>query len=243
VIVDARDDSASVGPVVVPISLDQVHGGPFDLRISAAESPLGYALSVQVWNGVTMLEEQLGRCVATLPEAAWREVTLLYRNWLGESVPLGALAGRVGPAIGNDRDPRIAFQEREAESLEYLRGPALRRLGQLEEEEDSIDERPVETVGDLVRFAMPDLLDLADERRLMAAWSDPRSVHDLLDFRARPLLLGSLMDQVGVSTGHERLAFSERFLDVVNSLEFRSVGSEPQRLYARRQRGRHGPKP
>lgn len=240
VIIDPRSgDPASVGPLVVPISLERANRAGFDLSVDATASPLGYGFTIQAWNGVTMLAEQLGRCVGTLPEALARDVALLYRGWRGDAVPLDRLVERVGPPIKDDADPRIAFQEREAESLAYLRGPALRRLGRLEEEEAALDEEAIETVGDLLKVTMSDLSGLAEPDRLRAAWSDERSVRDLLDANRRVGLLSSLMGSLGIDSAERRRQFVERLLQSAVSLQPGASEREPERLYARRQAGRH----
>lgn len=129
-VLDPSDpDGGEEGLLVAPISPTRWARAEHDAEVRAEESPVGYRFDVQLWNETPMLRAQLGRYLGQLGSPARRDLGLLYRARWGDDLDPGTARDRVGPAILDERDPRLAAQRAETAALAYLRGPYLRRLG------------------------------------------------------------------------------------------------------------------
>lgn len=241
-IVDSVWSHGRLDPQVAPIGVDVAYPADLDVAIGGFESPLSYGFIVQLWNMTPILEEQLGQFLGQLNPQLADLIGLVHRARLGEDVDLAPVRNRLGPAIGDQADPRLAFQERETAAMAYLREPFNRRLAVLErntEGELEPDVVPVDTVGDLIRWGTADLVDVVPASRLERLWADTTPVDVLGDRERRSEPLLAAMSALGL-TGETRDAFVERLLGLFGGLESALSGGQ-RRLYTRRQRGRgHG---
>jgi hypothetical protein len=158
VVLKEHEDTLGMGQtsvLVLPVSLDLPYQSDRDLLIPADESPSGYSFMIEAWNEVTMLRAQLSRFVGTLPLQHARVLRDLYQaqrqvDLAGDREVIAQagteLAKYVGPAVTDERDPRIEFQEDEAEACEYLRRPLLQMLSRQIESEETVYEAAPEKV-------------------------------------------------------------------------------------------------
>lgn len=136
-VLDPQDpDGQADALTIAPISLVNWSRAEHDAMVREDESPLGYAFDVQLWNETPMLRQQLRDYLGQLDLAPRRDLGVLYRLRWGDDVDARSARDRVGPAIQDERDARIAAQLQETQAIAYLRNPYFRRVGaQLVEKE------------------------------------------------------------------------------------------------------------
>jgi hypothetical protein len=136
VVVRFADGAASV----VPLSPAVQYASEWDLTIPV--EVLGYAAIAQVWNYGTILAEQSRELVATLSPP-----NLAALQQLVSAAAAGGAAPDdlpVGPPVLDDNEPRLLFQESQAEEAHVFWEPALALAG-------------AATLGELLRHRREDL--------------------------------------------------------------------------------------
>src|SRR3954454_17372561 len=127
------------GLTVVPVSAEIALATEWDLLLGA--DLLGYAAMAEVWNYGTVLPEQVREVVARLSSPQHEDLRGLARAARrGEAAPEVA----VGPPVLDDEDPRLLFQDAEADAVRALWAPALELAGAL-------------SLGELVRHRRSEL--------------------------------------------------------------------------------------
>jgi hypothetical protein len=152
---------------VVPVSSEARHATEWDLVLD--DSVLGYVAMAEVWNYGSVLPEQCREVVAVLdPNLLGALEQLVEAAVAGRSVP-GHLA--VGAPVLTDDDPRLLFQDAEAEAIHAYWRPVLKLAG-------------AATLGEVVRHRRDELGDAAAVRELAGAadWLEPLE-RDELDIR------------------------------------------------------------
>ncbi|HEX4033585.1 MAG TPA: hypothetical protein VHX66_03995 [Solirubrobacteraceae bacterium] len=121
VAIAASDDAVSV----VPLSPSVEQATEWDLEVPL--DVLGYRAIAEVWNYGTILPEQCREVVATVTPGTLHALDQLSRAALtGGPVP-AQLA--VGPPVLDDCDPRLLFQDNEADFAHPFWEPALALAG------------------------------------------------------------------------------------------------------------------
>ncbi|MGA2163943.1 MAG: hypothetical protein ABSH36_05690 [Solirubrobacteraceae bacterium] len=110
---------------VVPLSPTVELASEWDLRLP--ETLLGYPVIAQVWNHGTVLPEQAIECVATVPIPDLDALQRLVRAASASANPPEGL--RVGPPVVDDQDPRLLFQDAQAELAHSFWEPTLALAG------------------------------------------------------------------------------------------------------------------
>jgi len=110
---------------VVPLSPAVQYATEWDLRIPA--DALGYAVIAEVWNYGTVLAEQCLEVVGTLSAASLTALEQLVNAATAGSAAPDSVP--VGPPVLDDADPRLLFQESEAEQAHAFWEPALALAG------------------------------------------------------------------------------------------------------------------
>jgi hypothetical protein len=214
-----------------PISLETAYQGSFDLKVKAAESPLGYDFMVELWNELQLETEQLQWCLGALEQTVQSYVARLYQAFLGESIDLSSLEDRIGPAILAPNDPRALFQEREIESCDPLRRPVLARGQQL------ADEVVVETLGELVALHSEQFHAVLPAANVAALQADPTPVTELSGGTNNPALAAAL-NRAEIPGPQRRTVWAILWESLSELVCEQQPGQRP--VYARRQRGKGG---
>lgn len=119
-LVDWDDEEA----VVVPISDAVIYATNWDLLVEGAG--LGYDAIAEVWNHGTVLVEQLEEKLGELGQLTDALTSLFQAALESGQVPTGV---PVGPAIVDDADPRLLFQDEEGERAAVYWQPAILLAG------------------------------------------------------------------------------------------------------------------
>jgi hypothetical protein len=143
--------SGEEGLTVVPVSPEVALATEWDLYLP--ESILGYCAIAQVWNHGQVLPEQTVEELANLPAEQLAAVQALMRAANSSSQPPEGLS--VGPPVMHEQDPRLLFQEAEAEDTHPFWEPTLTLAG-------------AATLGQLVRHRRQELA-LAPEQLELAS--------------------------------------------------------------------------
>lgn len=115
------DDTLSIAPVSTSVQ----HATEWDLLL--APDVLGYDAMVEIWNFGSALTDQIAEVITVLPPACWQDVrTLAGAAARSEPVPAGL---PVGPAVIDDADPRLLFQDAQAEAAQPYWEPTLALAG------------------------------------------------------------------------------------------------------------------
>lgn len=136
VVLALNEDTASV----VPLSAAVQYASEWDLKLDT--EILGYPAMAEVWNYGLALPEQCHEVVGHLPGNVLTALVQLSRAArLGGPVPNGV---RLGPPVLDEADPRLRFQDSEADLAHALWEPALALAG-------------AATFGELVRHRREEL--------------------------------------------------------------------------------------
>lgn len=136
VVLALNDDTASV----VPLSAAVQYASEWDLELDT--EILGYPAMAEVWNYGSVLPEQCHEVVAHLPVDVLGALVQLSRAArTGGPVPDGLA---LGPPVLDEADPRLLFQDSEADLAHVLWEPALVLAG-------------AATFGELVRHRREEL--------------------------------------------------------------------------------------
>jgi hypothetical protein len=113
------------GLTVVPVSPEVALATEWDLQLPA--SILGYPAIAQIWNHGQVLPEQIVEELASLPADQLTPVQALMRAANSSSQPPKDLP--VGSPVIDEQDPRLLFQETEAEDAHPFWEPTLTLAG------------------------------------------------------------------------------------------------------------------
>jgi hypothetical protein len=112
---------------VVPVSADVRLATDWDLLLDP--SVLGYRAIAEVWNYGSVLPEQCVEVVGTVDDLVFAAMKAMIAAAIaGEPAPSGV---PIGPAVVADDDPRLLFQDAEAEAVHVFWQPTLRLAGAL----------------------------------------------------------------------------------------------------------------
>jgi hypothetical protein len=191
-VVLSRDEESVTG---VPVSPAVRYASEWDLQLSG--EVLGYPAIAEVWNFGSILPEQCRELVGVVAPPVLDALQQLSRAALaGDPVPEGL---PVGPPVLADADPRLVFQDAEAEAAHPFWEPALALSG-------------VATLGQLVRHRREALAVAPTELEMLAGGRLDDLEHDKLDLRrALPAAaLGALLRrlQLGASARLRAIARS-----------------------------------
>lgn len=117
--------SGEEGLTVVPVSPEVALATEWDLHLP--DSILGYSAIAQVWNHGQVLPEQTVEELASLSAEQLAAVQALMRAANLSSQPPEGLP--VGPPVMHEQDPRLLFQEAEAEDAHPFWEPTLTLAG------------------------------------------------------------------------------------------------------------------
>ena len=168
---------------VVPLHPEVEHATEWDLVLDT--DVLGYAAIAQVWNYGSVLVEQCRDVVARLGANPWRQVQRLLSAAVGGQPAPGDLP--VGPPTLSPDDPRLLFQDAEAEAAHEFWQPALALAG-------------AATLGELVRHRREEVqVDPAELPEGGANWLKPLEL-DAIDLRSAvpPAGLAALLRRLGL---------------------------------------------
>jgi hypothetical protein len=170
---------------VVPVSERVDLATEWDLVLPV--QALGYQAIVEVWNYGSVLPEQLDEVLAELEPETFSGLRSLARAAASGGEPLAGVA--VGPPVLDDADPRLLFQDAEAERCKVFWGPALTLAGAL-------------TIGQLVAHRREELALATNELETVATGSGwlSRLERDELDLRRSlpPASLAALMRRLHI---------------------------------------------
>lgn len=199
--------------IVVPISDETRFATEWDLLID--EDVLGYPAMAEAWNHGVVLVEQLSEALLSAPPQFRSDIPALVEATKSNQLPSGL---RVGAPVLSQEDPRLAFEEEEAEVARCYWYPRMLLAG-------------VSTVGELVsrrqaELGLPDddleplsdrsswLNDVRHSRRLR---EDEHALVLLLralqirgSERLRTLLINTVEQQHRLSHVQAGVAFSRR---------------------------------
>lgn len=236
---ETQSNSTGVRSLVVgPISLATDYRADRDLMVFEQESPLGYEFMVEAWNEIAITDSQLGRYIGSLPQAVERDLALLYQVHLGQEVDTTPIAVRVGPAILDRNDPRVAFQRHEIRLCDHLRTPALVAVASAPSKADDA----INTLGDLVSAFSNELADIVPASSLAELEADLTSIAVLRDPKGRNGGLKAAMERAALSDAAPatRSAFITRIVSFLADLTPKQDRGG-RTVYARTQRGRRAP--
>lgn len=168
---------------VVPLHPAVEYATEWDLLLDA--NVLGYRAMAQVWNYGTVLREQCSEVIAHLAVEQRSDVErLLLAATTGSTAPPEL---EVGPPARSAGDPRLLFQDSEAEAAHDFWQPALALAG-------------AATLGELVRHRRDEVkLDPAELPGVGATWLDPVE-RDAIDLRSSvpATALAALLRRLGL---------------------------------------------
>lgn len=216
--------------VVAPISTETVYRSDFDLLVDDLESPLPFAHMIEIWNEVSTVTSCLARYLGTLPPSLQLALSTLYRARIGAAADLSLVAGRVGPALQGNGDPRLTFREKEIDACAYLRRPLLQ---QIFAEATTTEEIPVSTLGDLIVACEDTIADMIPSAALERLREDPTPVAALRDPARQATLLGAAFRRAAVPQALIR-GFFNRIREELSFLRPRRASGHV--VYTRRQR-------
>lgn len=171
VVLADSEDAVTVAPVSDRVEL----ATEWDLLVPVRV--LGYEAITEVWNYGSILAEQLEEVLAELDPQTIEDLQSLARAAVTGGDPPADV--RVGPPVLDDADPRLLFQDAEAERCRHFWEPALALAGAL-------------TLGQLVAHRRSELVVPVDElEALVGPGGLARLERDELDVR-RSLPPGSL---------------------------------------------------
>jgi hypothetical protein len=101
---------------LAPISTRPHDATEWDLILEAGDSPLGYSVIVEVWNHGTIAADQIVEHLGMLSVDAGEQLRRLYEAVFVTDPPDDV---RTGPPLLSDEDPRLLFQEEEAERARW----------------------------------------------------------------------------------------------------------------------------
>jgi hypothetical protein len=151
VVLAADDDGSELRPAivvaetedglaVVPVTADVAMAAEWDVVLPT--ELLGYRAVAEVWNYGTILPEQVHDLIASVPPAIQNDLRRTLRAArAGESTPADVVTG---PPVLDDADPRLLFQDAEADTLRRFWAPVLALSG-------------AATLGELVRHRRTEL--------------------------------------------------------------------------------------
>ena len=122
-VIAAAEDAVTI----VPMSAAVEHATEWDLNVPAVV--LGYQAIAEVWNFGSVLPEQIAEVVTELPGTTLEALGHLVRAAAGSAVVPEGLD--VGPPVLDDADPRLLFQDAEAEAAHAFWEPTLILAGSL----------------------------------------------------------------------------------------------------------------
>ena len=209
VAIATSDDAVSV----VPLSPSVEQAAEWDLEVPV--DALGYRAIAEVWNYGTILPEQCREIVATVTPGILNALHQLSRAALAGSPVPAELA--VGPPVLDDCDPRLLFQDSEADIAHSFWEPALALAG-------------AATFGEFMRHRREDL-DLAPSDLEATAGSSGWLVDveaDALDLRQAlaPKALARVLRRLQVGATSRLRAIARTTLEGASPQLARGVASD-----------------
>jgi hypothetical protein len=200
--------------IVVPVSADTRFATEWDLLIS--DDVLGYAAMAEVWNHGVVLVEQLSEALVAAPDEVRERVASLIKATESGEVPEGF---QVGVPVLGENDPRLLFQEGEAETARsywhprmlLARAATVGELVTLRQEELKVSEHDLEALDDQPSW----LNDLRANRLKLQHHEDAlvglmKALHLRASSRLRLLVLQTIDQQERLAQMSAGVSFNRR---------------------------------